>query len=63
MEQYVSYWRDLLGDGVTERIGNAVPWSFAILGTALVIAFGVGSALGAWLARPGRGRGASCRCR
>ena len=55
-EQYVAYWADLMTRPVAARIGNALPWSVATIGIASVLAFGVGTVLGVWMARPGRRR-------
>jgi peptide/nickel transport system permease protein len=65
--QYVNYWRDLfrldLGvsfanfpETVTTKLANALPWSLGLLAVATLIAFTVGSLLGALLAWPGTGR-------
>jgi peptide/nickel transport system permease protein len=65
--QYVNYWADLfrldLGvsftnfpQKVSTMIGYALPWSVGLLATATLIAFAVGSLLGARLAWPGAGR-------
>ena len=65
--QYVNYWADLfrldLGvsfsnfpQEVSTMIGFALPWSVGLLATATLIAFVVGSLLGARLAWPGAGR-------
>src|SRR5688572_14935698 len=65
--QYVNYWADLfrldLGvsfsnfpQEVSTMIGYALPWSVGLLATATLIAFTVGSLLGARLAWPGAGR-------
>jgi peptide/nickel transport system permease protein len=61
--QYVNYWTDLAkGDlgisvlsypqPVTEKIGVAILWSVGLLTVATIIAFGVGSVLGALLLWP-----------
>ncbi len=42
---------------MTTKLANALPWSLALLATATLIAFSVGSILGALLAWPGTGRG------
>jgi peptide/nickel transport system permease protein len=66
--QYVNYWRDLfhldLGvsfanfpETVTTKLANALPWSLGLLAVSTLIAFSVGSILGALLAWPGTGRG------
>jgi len=66
--QYLNYWRDLfhldLGvsfasfpETVTTKLANALPWSLGLLAIATLIAFSVGSILGALLAWPGTGRG------
>lgn len=66
-EQYINYWLDLfrldLGvsfanfpEKVSTMIGSAMPWSVGLLATATLIAFTVGSMLGARLAWPGAGR-------
>ena len=66
-EQYVSYWRDLLSldlgvsfanfpEKVSTKVLSALPWSVALLTVATLIAFSVGSILGALLAWPGTGR-------
>lgn len=55
-EEYLGYWADLLTRSVAARIGNALPWSVAIISVASVIAFGVGTVMGVWMARPGRRR-------
>lgn len=66
--QYLNYWRDLfhldLGvsfanfpETVTTKLANALPWSIGLLAIATLIAFSVGSILGALLAWPGTGRG------
>ncbi|ANC31571.1 ABC transporter permease [Isoptericola dokdonensis] len=58
-EQYVTYLGNLLrGDlgvsvtqfptPVTELIGNALPWTIGLVGTATVISFVLGVTLGAW---------------
>jgi peptide/nickel transport system permease protein len=65
--QYVNYWEDLfrldLGvsfsnfpQEVSSMIGYALPWSVGLLAIATLIAFAVGSLLGARLAWPGAGR-------
>jgi peptide/nickel transport system permease protein len=67
MTQYFSYWRDLfrmdLGvslssypQPVAQMIRQALPWSVGLLTTATLIAFSVGSVLGALLAWPRSGR-------
>ncbi|MDB5539016.1 MAG: oligopeptide transporter, permease protein, partial [Devosia sp.] len=67
-QQYINYWRDLLTldlgvsfanfpEKVSTMIGNALPWSVALLTVATLIAFLVGSILGARLAWPRAGRG------
>jgi peptide/nickel transport system permease protein len=66
--QYLNYWRDLfrldLGvsfanfpETVTTKLANALPWSIGLLAVATLIAFTVGSILGALLGWPGTGRG------
>ena len=66
--QYVNYWRDLLRldlgvsfanfpETVTTKLLNALPWSLGLLAVATLVAFSVGSILGALLAWPGTGRG------
>lgn len=58
-DQYLAYWGRLLhGDlgvsstrypaTVSELIGSALPWTVALVGTATVISFVLGLALGAW---------------
>ncbi len=67
-QQYINYWSDLfrldLGvsfanfpEKVSNMIASALPWSVALLTVATLIAFAVGSLLGARLAWPGAGRG------
>lgn len=67
MIQYFNYWRDLfrldLGvslssypQPVAQMIRQALPWSVGLLTTATLIAFSVGSVLGALLAWPRSGR-------
>jgi peptide/nickel transport system permease protein len=67
MTQYLNYWRDVfhldLGvsfadfpETVTTKLANALPWSLSLLAIATLIAFTVGSILGALLAWPGTGR-------
>lgn len=67
LTQYLNYWLDLfrldLGvsfanfpEKVSTMIGNALPWSVGLLAVATLIAFLVGSLLGARLAWPGAGR-------
>lgn len=67
LAQYLNYWNDLfhlnLGvsfanfpEQVSTMIGNALPWSVALLVVATLIAFSVGSLLGARLAWPSSGR-------
>jgi peptide/nickel transport system permease protein len=67
-QQYINYWGDLLSfdlgvsfanfpEKVSTMIGNALPWSVTLLAVATLIAFAVGSLLGARLAWPGVGRG------
>jgi peptide/nickel transport system permease protein len=62
--QYLNYWRDLfrldLGvsfanfpETVTTKLANALPWSIGLLAVATLIAFTVGSILGALLGWPG----------
>lgn len=59
-DQYLAYWGRLLrGDlgvsstrypaPVTELIGNALPWTVTLVGTATVISFVLGIAVGAWV--------------
>jgi peptide/nickel transport system permease protein len=66
--QYVNYWRDLLRldlgvsfanfpETVMTKLANALPWSLGLLAVATLVAFSVGSILGALLAWPGTGRG------
>jgi peptide/nickel transport system permease protein len=66
--QYVNYWRDLFNldlgvsfanfpEKVSTKLASALPWSVGLLTVATIIAFGVGSILGAMLAWPGAGRG------
>jgi len=68
LAQYLNYWRDLfhldLGvsfahfpEAVSTEVGNALPWSLGLLAVATLIAFSVGSILGALLAWPGTGKG------
>jgi peptide/nickel transport system permease protein len=68
LEQYANYWRDLLRldlgvsfanfpEKVSTIIASALPWSLGLLVTATLIAFTVGSWLGARLAWPGSGHG------
>jgi peptide/nickel transport system permease protein len=68
LTQYVNYWSDLfrfdLGvsfanfpEKVSTMIGSALPWSVGLLAIATLIAFVIGSLLGARLAWPGSGRG------
>lgn len=68
LQQYFNYWGDLLRldlgvsfanfpEKVSNMIGNALPWSVALLATATLIAFVIGSLMGARLAWPGAGRG------
>lgn len=58
-EQYIGYWaRMFRGDlgvsvtkypaPVTELIGEALPWTLVLVGTATIISFVLGVALGAW---------------
>jgi peptide/nickel transport system permease protein len=58
-EQYIAYWGNILrGDlgvsvtkyptPVTELIGQALPWTLILVGTATVISFVLGIVLGAW---------------
>jgi peptide/nickel transport system permease protein len=65
--QYFNYWRDLfrldLGvsfadfpETVTAKLSHALPWSLGLLAVATLVAFSVGSILGALLAWPGTGR-------
>jgi len=67
-QQYINYWGDLLTldlgvsfanfpEKVSTMIGNALPWSVTLLAVATLIAFTVGSVLGARLAWPSAGRG------
>lgn len=66
--QYANYWGDLsrldLGvsfanfpEPVVAKLGNALPWTLGLLGVATLIAFSLGSILGALLAWPGVRRG------
>jgi len=55
LDHYAEYWANLLEPTVAARVGSALPWSIAIIGTAALISFAVGTILGAWMARPGRG--------
>jgi len=66
--QYGNYWRDLLNldlgvsfanfpEKVSTKLANALPWSLGLLTVATIVAFAVGSILGALLAWPGAGRG------
>ena len=55
-EQYLGYWANLLTRPIAARIGNALPWSVAIIGIASMIAFSAGTVMGVWMARPGRRR-------
>jgi peptide/nickel transport system permease protein len=66
-EQYVNYWRDLLrGDlgtsiafypgSVRDEILRAAPWTIGLLAVSTLVAFVVGSLLGALLAWPNVGR-------
>ena len=68
LAQYVNYWRDLLRldlgvsfanfpETVMTKLANALPWSLGLLAVATLVAFSVGSILGALLAWPGTGRG------
>lgn len=61
--QYTNYWQDIargdLGvslvsfpDPVTDKIANALPWTLGLLSVATLIAFVMGSLLGAILAWP-----------
>lgn len=61
--QYINYWWDLLHfdlgvsfanfpQSVSQMIGNAMPWSVGLLGIATLLAFSIGSLLGARLAWP-----------
>ena len=65
--QYLNYWRDLfrldLGvsfanfpETVTTKLAHALPWSIGLLAVATLVAFSVGSLLGALLAWPNTGR-------
>lgn len=67
LSQYFSYWGDLfrldLGvsfanfpEKVSNMVGNALPWSVGLLASATLIAFTIGSLMGARLAWPGGGR-------
>jgi peptide/nickel transport system permease protein len=67
LSQYINYWRDLLQlnlgvsfanfpETVATKIANALPWSVGLLAIATLIAFSVGSILGALLSWPGSGR-------
>lgn len=58
-EQYIGYWaRMLRGDlgvsvtkypaSVADLIGEALPWTLVLVGTATIISFVLGVALGAW---------------
>lgn len=62
-QQYINYWTDLFqGDlgislvnfpqPVTQKISAAIPWSIGLLATATLIAFALGSLLGALLVWP-----------
>jgi peptide/nickel transport system permease protein len=61
--QYLNYWTDLVkldlgvsvvnfGQPVSDKIANAIPWSIGLLITATLIAFVVGTVLGALLVWP-----------
>ncbi len=63
LNQYVNYWTDLVkldlgvsvvnfGQPVAAKIGNALPWSIGLLITATLIAFVVGTVIGALLVWP-----------
>jgi peptide/nickel transport system permease protein len=66
-EQYLNYWRDLsrfeLGTSIAffpgsvrDEILRAAPWTIGLLAVSTVLAFAVGSVLGALLAWPNTGR-------
>ena len=66
-EQYLNYWRDLarfdLGTSIAfypgsvrDEILRAAPWTIGLLAVATLLAFSIGSVLGALLAWPNTGR-------
>jgi peptide/nickel transport system permease protein len=66
-KQYLDYWSDLakgdlgvsiinFGQPVVDKISAALPWSIGLLLVATLLAFGIGSLLGALLVWPGTRR-------
>jgi peptide/nickel transport system permease protein len=51
LDSYLAYWQHLMEPAVAARLLRALPWTVAIIGTATVIAFCVGTVLGAWMGR------------
>lgn len=51
LEAYLAYWQHLVDPAVAGRLSRALPWTLALIGTATVIAFAVGTLLGAWMGR------------
>jgi peptide/nickel transport system permease protein len=51
LERYLDYWTTILTPPVWRRVSPALPWSVVLLGVGTVLAFGIGTITGAWLAR------------
>jgi peptide/nickel transport system permease protein len=57
-ERFLAWWGSLMTPPVWARISNALPWTIALVGSATIVAFTVGTFLGAWVGRPDRHRAA-----
>ncbi|MFN8619273.1 MAG: ABC transporter permease [Chloroflexota bacterium] len=51
-ERFGDWTRSLLTPAVGGRIAAALPWTIVLVGTATLLAFVVGTLLGAWIGRP-----------
>ncbi len=56
LERYLGYWTGLLEPSVAGRVLRGLPWTLAVMGFATVLAVAGGTAVGAWLGRPGQHR-------